>query len=100
MILFALLAGTSALGAHATTIHHASLSGRPGKNLKTTITNAANTRTPVPYNCTIALTGTISAGFGSISATCSATEGTCDLAQSSAAACLNSVLKSIRNQLK
>jgi hypothetical protein len=88
MILFALLAGTSALGAHATTNVH-NLSGRPGKAQKTK-----------PYSCTISLTGTLSAGFGSISATCSATEGTCDLAQASATACLSSVMRSIKNQLK
>jgi len=97
MILFALLVGTTALGAHATTsIHHANLSGRPGKNLKTT-TSPRNT---MPFSCTIALSGSLSAGFGTITATCSATESTCDLAQYAASSCLTSVLKSLRNQLK
>ena len=97
MILFALLAGTSALGAHAAThARNVNLSGHPVKNLKSTIHIAAM----APNSCTISLTGSISAGFGSISATCSATEGTCSLAQTVAASCLNSVLKSLRAQLK
>lgn len=96
MILFALLAGTSALGAHAATnVHNANLSGRPGKYVKST-----TVRNTTPYSCTISLTGSISAGFGSISATCSATESTCSLAQTTAAACLNNILKSLRAQLK
>lgn len=90
MILFALLAGTTAMGAHATTsVRNANLSAKPAKKAKT-----------IPYSCTISLSGSLSAGFGTISATCSATEGTCDLAQASASACLTAVLRSLRNQLK
>ncbi len=89
MILFALLAGTTAMGAHATTsVRNAGLSAKPARKVTK------------PYSCTISLTGSLSAGFGTISATCSATEGTCDLAQTAAAACLTSVLRSLKNQLK
>lgn len=88
MILFALLAGSTAMGAQASTsVRNVNQSVKPAIKAK-------------PYSCTIALTGSLSVGFGTITATCSATEGTCDLAQSAAAACLTTVLRSLRNQLK
>ena len=93
MILFALLTGAIAMGAFAApSVHHVSNTAKPARSIRMTGT--------MPHSCTISLTGSLSVGFGTVTATCSATEGTCDLAQTAASICHTSILRSLRNQLK
>jgi hypothetical protein len=96
--LIGLLAGTGAFGAHAATTMNAM--PRAG-HAKTIVANKTHepVRDRTPFSCTISVTGSVSAGFGSISATCAATEATCSLATVAATSCLSSVLRSLKARL-
>jgi hypothetical protein len=99
IVLIGLLAGTGALGAHAATpAHPMKPEGKP-KVVITGKSNGEDLKTP-PFSCTITVSGSVSAGFGSISASCSATEANCDLATYAASNCLSSVLRSLKARLK
>ncbi len=99
MIVLLILSGSLfASGAHATTWKYSRTAVRSSDFLKASKCKEWNIKEP--YSCTITVTGTLSAGFGSITATCSATEANCDLASQMASNCLNSVLRSLKGQLK
>jgi len=99
IILIGLLAGVGAMSAHAATpALPASFAEKAKPALK--YKSSPSARPVTPFTCTVSVSGSINAGFGSISATCSATEASCDLATTTAASCLSSVLRTLRAQLK